>query len=42
MTCVLQAQSIPSAGDPPSILPWLLGALAVLAIGALAWHFLGA
>ena len=24
---------------PPSILPWLLGALAVLAIGALAWHF---
>ena len=26
---------------PPSILPWLLGALAVLAIGALAWHFLG-
>ena len=26
---------------PPSILPWLLGGLLLLAIGALAWHFLG-
>jgi hypothetical protein len=27
-------------GSSPSIWPWLLGALALLAIGALAWHFL--
>ena len=26
---------------PPSILPWLFGGLLLLAIGALAWHFLG-
>ena len=24
----------------PSVLPWLLGALALLALGALAWHFM--
>ena len=29
-----------SYGSSPSIWPWLLGALALLAIGALAWHFL--
>jgi hypothetical protein len=26
---------------PPSIIPWLLGGLLLLALGALAWHFLG-
>ena len=26
--------------SPPSILPWLLGALVLLALGALAWHLL--
>ena len=28
------------ASTPPSIWPWLLGALVVLALGSLAWHFL--
>ena len=28
------------ARTPPSIWPWLLGALVVLALGSLAWHFL--
>ena len=28
------------AGTPPSIWPWLLGALVLLALGSLAWHFL--
>ena len=28
------------AGTPPSIWPWLLGALLLLALGSLAWHFL--
>ena len=29
-----------ASATPPSILPWLLGALAVLAIGWLVWHLL--
>ena len=32
--------SQPPTRTPPSILPWLLGALVVLALGALAWHLL--
>jgi Bacterial protein of unknown function (DUF937) len=32
--------SRPPASTPPSIWPWLLGALALLALGALAWHLL--
>lgn len=32
--------SRPSASSPPSIWPWLLGALVALALGSLAWHFL--
>src|SRR5262245_2541737 len=35
------ARAAPRAtATPPSILPWLLGALAVLGIGWLLWHFL--
>src|SRR4029078_5413070 len=32
--------SQPPTRTPPSIWPWLLGALVVLALGALAWHLL--
>lgn len=35
-----RATSRAQASAPPSIWPWLLGALVLLALGALAWHFL--
>jgi hypothetical protein len=39
VTSVARTAPRPTA-TPPSVLPWLLGALAVLAIGWLLWHFL--
>src|SRR5262249_33101376 len=33
-----RARVASSTSTPPSIWPWLLGALVVLALGALAWH----
>src|SRR5262249_48700185 len=35
-----RVESRPPVSSSPSILPWLLGALVVLALGALAWHLL--
>lgn len=35
-----RATSRAQASAPPSIWPWLLGALVLLTLGALAWHFL--
>ncbi len=32
--------SRPPVSSPPSIWPWLIGALLLLALGSLAWHFL--
>ena len=35
------ARAVPrTTATPPSVLPWLLGALAVLAVGWLVWHLL--
>jgi len=35
-----RVESRPPVSSSPPILPWLLGALVVLALGALAWHLL--
>ena len=34
------AKTSRAPSTPPSILPWLLGGLVLLALGALSWHFL--